>query len=72
MTTYLVQKIDPPTTKGEKWLLGERFDDGTKNVLGFHTTKKACKTVAGFIAGWRNPVEVNTKAIRIDAWRVDA
>lgn len=68
MTTYVCQKIVERTTSGDKWLLHNEHPDGTKTLLGFHRSRKACLLVARLFAG-RRKVVVREKAIRIDAWR---
>jgi hypothetical protein len=69
MTTYIVQKIVERTTSGDTWLLHNEHADGTKTLLGFHRTRKACLLVARIFAG-RRKIVVRDKPIRIEAWRV--
>ncbi|TPI67610.1 hypothetical protein FJ420_02035 [Mesorhizobium sp. B3-1-3] len=69
MTTFVCQKLAEPTDKGNKWLLHNEHPDGSRTLLGFHKSRKACLLVARIFGG-RRKVEVRHKAIRLDAWRV--
>ncbi|MER8641023.1 hypothetical protein [Mesorhizobium sp. M1252] len=69
--TYVCQRLNAYTERGHNWLLAVEYADGKRTLLGFHRTRKACKTVASFMAGWRCKIEVREKPMRLDAWRVD-
>ncbi|PBB68127.1 hypothetical protein CK228_13535 [Mesorhizobium sp. WSM4312] len=71
MTTYICQRLDQYTERGNKWALRAAHTTGATTLLGFHKTRKACVTVARLLAGRQGKVEVRDKATRVTAWRIE-
>jgi hypothetical protein len=72
MTTYICQRLDEYTERGNKWALKVSHTTGATTAIGFHRTRKACETVARLLAGRQGKVEVRNKPARVTAWRIEA
>jgi hypothetical protein len=72
MTTYICQRLDEYTERGNKWALRVSHTTGAATLLGYHRTRKACETVARAFAGRQGKVVIRNRAKRIDAWRIEA